>query len=313
MKKLILIILILFCIPLPLFADEPDEELPVDTPASIRESAREVIRLGIEDKALIKMTRTMLENRFSERQVLKAHDVLVEAKSRDLPAEPLMDKLYEGISKKIQAENIIQAMERVRSRYETANNYAQNMTQDREEVRSMTKDIAECMAAGMGENDVARIMEMLRQRKNEMNMTEREDLNRETLRTVRGMARTGARSEDIINVVDNSFRRGYGSGEMRLLGNTFMKQAVTSSSPSDLVRSYSTAIRNGLSPDSISIDGLSGQGGGISPPGPGPGPDSGPGPIPGPTGNIGGRDESMGPGGPPPGGSMGGGGGGGRR
>ena len=91
-------------------------------------------------------------------------------------------------------------MERVRSRYKTANDYAQSLTRDRDQVRTITQDIAECMAAGMGQNNMARITEMLQQRRNEMNTVEGAELNQETIRTVRGMARIGAGPEDIINV-----------------------------------------------------------------------------------------------------------------
>lgn len=321
MRKIIFIIIIIFFIPLSLFADEADEALPEGTPAQIKESIREGVRVGIEDKVLVKTTITMLENDFSEQQILKAHEVLIEAKERDLPEEPLMNKVYEGVSKKIQAENIIRAMERVRSRYETANNYAQSLTLERNQVRTMTMDIAECMAAGMGQNDMARIMEMLNQRKGEINMVEGTELNKETLKTVKSMARTGAGSEDIMNVVDNSFQRGYSSGEMRQLGSAFMKQALTSSSPpSELAKSYSNAIKMGFTPDKISNFGLSeGDRSSIGPgptpgpalgprpgsdPGPSPGsdlgpdPGSGPGPSPGPSGDPGGMVGPRGPGGP---------------
>jgi hypothetical protein len=315
LKRLILIILFM---PLSLFADELDEGLPSNTPEGIEESIKKVSRLGVENKAIVKITATMLESSFSEQQVLKAHEILIKAKEEDLPEGPLMDKIYEGVSKRIQAEKILQAMEKVRSRYGTANDYAQRITRDREQVRKVTQDIAECMAAGMVQNDMARIAGMLQQRRNEMNLVERKELNKETLRTVRNMARTGARSEEITNVVDNSFQRAYGSGEMRQLGIAFMNQATMSSSPSELAKRYSNAIKRGVPPDNIGPGPPPGLGPfpGADPapfPGadPAPFPGADPGPGPGQAGDPpGGFDGTMGPGGgPPPGGPRGGGGG----
>ena len=81
-----------------------------------------------------------------------------------------------------------------------------------------------------------------------------------------------------------------------------MKQALTSSSPpSELVKSYSNAIRDGLSPEKISNFGFLGEGGDIGPalgPAPGPGPGPAPGPGPDSSGDSGGMGDPMGPGGP---------------
>ncbi|MDB9823106.1 hypothetical protein OAC89_05330 [Deltaproteobacteria bacterium] len=260
MKKLLVIILLVFCIPSPLFADEVDEALPMDTPAQIKESARQVIRLGVENNAVIKMTRTMLENRFREQQMLEAHEMLMKAKRENLPEEPIMNKLHEGVAKQAQADKILQAMERVRARYETASEYAQSMTQDKERSRQMTREMAESMAAGMEKEDVGRITEMLQQRTMDMVRNESGELDQETFKTARTMALTGVESESIVDVVDNALQKGYGAGEMKKLGNTFMSQARTSSSPSELAKSYSRAIQHGANVDSLKSYGSEGFG-----------------------------------------------------
>ena len=249
MKRLLLIMFVILCIPLPLFADEVDDALPMDTPARIKESARQVIKVGVENHGVIKMTQTMLENNFREQQILEAHEILMEARRANLPEEPIMDKLHEGVAKQVGTESIIQAMERVRSRYETASRYAFRYSEDGEQARVMTREIAECMTAGMGEGDIDRIMEMLQKR--ELKRDEAADLATETFKTARTMALTGVESRNIADVVDNAFQRGYTAGEIEKLGNAFMIHARTSSSPSDLAESYSSAIRRGLTADSL--------------------------------------------------------------
>jgi len=249
MKKIFFIIFLICFTPSPLLAGEVDEELPMDTSARIKESAMQVISLGVENNALIKMTRSMIENHFMEQQILESYEILIKAKNEDLPEGPIMDKLYEGVSKNIQAGNIIQAMGKVRSRYETASNYAVSFLGDREQARIMTGNIAECLTAGVGTGDMDRIMEMLQQR--EMKRDKASELATETLKTARDMARTGVESRDIIDVMDNAFRKGYGAGEIKKLGNAFMTQARTSSSPSDLASSYSNAIKQGATADSL--------------------------------------------------------------
>ena len=106
-------------IPSPLFADYVDDKLPSDTSTQIREGARRVIDLGVKKRHVIKITKRMLDNKFHVNQVLSAYDVIIKAKKQSLPEAPIMDKLYEGIAKEVQADKIIQAMETVRTKPRT--------------------------------------------------------------------------------------------------------------------------------------------------------------------------------------------------
>ena len=263
MKRLLFIIMIICLIPAFLYADEVDDGLPSDTPAQVKESARQVIRLGVENQGVIKMTQTMLENRYTAQQMIAAHEVLMKAKRQNLSEEPIMNKFYESIAKRSQATQALQAMETVRTRYETAGGLAGKMTQDREQARTMTQEIAESMNAGMGNGDMERITEMLQQRINNMKTEEAQAFNKGTLSTVKTMARSGADSGSVTEVVNNAFQRGYTARDMEKLGDTFMKQAKGSSSASGLARSYASAIRNGATADNIGGYGSGGSGGGF--------------------------------------------------
>ena len=263
MKKLLYIIMIICFIPSFSFADEVDDGLPSDTPAQIKESARQVIRLGIENHGVVKMTKTMLENRYTEQQMLAAHEVLMKAKRQDLPTEPIMNKLHEGVAKGVQAGSVVQAMETVRSRYEAANGFAGKLTQNKEQARTMTQEVAESMSAGMGNGDMERITTMLQQKTRDMKTEEAQKFNKATLSAVKTMARSGADSSSVTEVIGNAFQKGYTAREMERLGITFMKQAKDSSSASGLARSYANGIRNGATADNIGNYGQGGSGSGF--------------------------------------------------
>ena len=111
MKKLLFIIMIICLIPSYMFADEVDDGLPSDTPAQVKESARQIIQMGVQNQGVIQMTQTMLENRYTERQMLAAHEVLMNAKQQNLSEEPIMNKFYESIAKRAQPTQTIQAMD----------------------------------------------------------------------------------------------------------------------------------------------------------------------------------------------------------
>jgi hypothetical protein len=249
MKRILLAMVFVFIIPAMLLADEVDKGLPTDTPSSIKESARQVIQLGIETNAVIKMTRSMLGDNFSEQQIIAGHELLKKARKQNISEEPIINKLHEGIAKKRGAENILQAMETVRARYEVANAYTQNMRTD--QAQALAMEMAECMAAGMDKDGMNKIMEMLQNKTQNTTKNEAFELNEKTLNMARTMARSGVGSKDIVNVLNSAFQMNYNAKEMEKLGNTFMRQAKGMSSTSDLAKAYSVAIKRGATPDSI--------------------------------------------------------------
>jgi hypothetical protein len=147
MKKILIIIMMVCFMPFFSFADEVDDGLPSDTPAKVKESARQVIGLGVGNQGVIKMTRTMLENKYTEKQMLQAHEVLMKAQKQNLDTEPIMNRFNESAANKEKASKTIKTMEAVRSNYEKAGNLAGKMSQDKEQVRAMTQEMAECMNA----------------------------------------------------------------------------------------------------------------------------------------------------------------------
>jgi hypothetical protein len=251
MKKIILAVCFVFFIPSLLFADEVDKGLPADTSSRIKENARQVIQLGIEANTTIKVTRDMLANNFTEHQILAGLELLMKSKKQNLSEAPIINKLYEGIAKNVGAENILQAMDKVRSRYELANSYTQNLKTNEEQSRLVSTEMAECMAAGIDKSSMNKIMEILQLKSRNIGRDDAFELNEKTLKTARTMARSGVDSRDILDIMSSAFQRNYNAGEMEQLGNTFMSQAKGSASASDLAKAYSSAIKNGATAKNI--------------------------------------------------------------
>ncbi|MFC1839946.1 hypothetical protein ACFL1N_10225 [Thermodesulfobacteriota bacterium] len=254
-KSSLIILSLFFFLPAISFADILDEELPKDTPLQIKEKARQVIRLGVENKGVVKMTQTMLQNSFSNREMLDAYEILAEAKKNGLPEDPIMNKLHEGVGKQVKSGNIIMAMEKVQARYKTAGDLAQRMTRDREQSRNMTEDIAEAMTAGMDSSDVEKIGEMLKTRTKEQSGKGTTELAEQTFKTVKTMARIGIESESTAGVIEDALRKGYDPDKMTKLKNAFIVQARTRANPSELANYFSHSIRAGVSVDDLSQPG----------------------------------------------------------
>jgi hypothetical protein len=301
-KKILKGLFLVLLLPSVLLADVLDDELPSTTSLQIKEKAREVINLDVENQGVVKMTKAMLQNKFTEEQMARVYGIIGEAKKNGLPVEPVMNKLHEGIGKHIQNQNIIMAMEKVKERYQSAAEYAYSMTDSEEETDALTGDIAESLAAGMTGTDIESIGDMLDQMK--IQTKEKSSLKTQTLATVKTMARTGARSASVINIIGAALKNGYDQNKMKGLEKAFMVQVRGNHNPSQIAETFTRGINTGISVDEMGRQGYMNSAGSGAPGGFGNGNGNGAG--------MGGTGGGAGSGGGSGQGSGGGGGGGGR-
>jgi hypothetical protein len=250
LKKIILGLALTFLLPSVLMADVLDDELPGDTPVQVKEQARQIIRLGVENQGVVKMTQTMLQNRFTEQQMIRAFEIVGEARKNGLPEDPVMNKLHEGVGKRVQNKNIITAMEKVKERYQAASEYANKMSSDSDQSKVLTRHIAESMSAGMSGNHIEKIGRMFDNLKTQSS-TEKSSLKIQTLRTVKTMARMGASSGSVADAVDTALRSGYDQNQMSRLEKAFVTQTRARYNPTDIAESFSRGINEGVSVDDL--------------------------------------------------------------
>jgi len=251
MKKLLFILMVVCFIPVFGFADEVDDGLPSEITHRVKESARQAISLGIENQGVIKMTKIMLENKYTEKQMLAAHETLMKAQRQNLSTEPIMNKFNESVAKKEKAAKSIKAMEKVRSNYQTSSGLAGKMTQDKVQIKAMTQEMAECMNAGITNKNMEQISTMLQTRTKDMKMEDAQTFNKEALGTVKQMAKSGADSGSVTKVAKNAFEKGYTVRDMEKLGNAFVEQVKNASSATALAHSYANAVKNGAKADDV--------------------------------------------------------------
>jgi len=259
MKKICLMICaVLFCASLT-FGDEVEESLSTLATEQLKAGTRGMILSGIDTDNAIRMTKLMLKNQFSLKQALKAQKAIMSAQKEGLPVEPIMNKAYEGMVKQLQAKNIVQAMERVRSRYAFAHRQAQAITKERSQVRAIGNTIAKTLTAGMDQKDVRGIMNSLQERTQQMTQSQTMELAKESFKAARDMARLGLSSKATNNLVCLALQNGYTARKMENMRNSFMTQS-RSSHPTHLANSYSNSIKGSKIAGSLGYSGSSGPG-----------------------------------------------------
>ena len=258
-KICLMVCAVLFCASLA-FGDEVEESLSTLATEQLKASTRGMIQSGIDTDKSIRMTKLMLQNQFSLEQALRAHKTIMNAQKEGLPVEPIMNKAYEGMVKQVQAKNIVQAMERVRTRYAFAYAQARALAKERSQVRAIGNTIAKSFASGMNQKDIQGIMDRIQGRTQQMTQSQTIELAKQSFMTARDMARLGLSSKTTTNLVCLALQKGYTARKMETMRNSFMTQSQ-SAHPTYLANRYSNAIKGGKSLGSLSFSGSSGSSG----------------------------------------------------
>jgi hypothetical protein len=293
MKRMIGMAAVLLLMGTTAYGADGDSRLPAGTSERVRASAREAIRAGVDPDEVVALTARMEESRFSERLTMRAHEIVMAARQERLPVEPIVNKAYEGIAKRMAAEKTVQAMETVRSRYSLAFREARTIADDDKQQQTLGRTIAEGLAAGIRESDMARMTESLQQQSRQLSREQRNELAVQSFQASREMARLGVSSAAVTDVVCQALQRQFTAREMAQMRNAFTAEARYGKAES-IAQQYGARIGGGTRAGGLGAVGGGGYGGGA--PGSG-GPGGGSGAGSGGSGGGGGGSGGSGGGG----------------
>lgn len=242
------ILLSLLLMVVPASGAEKLTAIPTTWSNKLQASTTSVIQAGLATDDSILMTRAMIKARFEEQHIVQAQHIVAKTLEKNLPTEPVINKAYEGIAKQVPAVSVVQAMNRVRSRYEHAYALAGQLSQKKEVKDRFGYDLAAGLAAGLEKKDAEQLVNQLQTRAREMEQTQFLELASESLLTSRDMARQGVSSGTAAEVVSQAIQKEFSAQEMRSMRNTFMSQSTHNSTES-LAKSYSNAIQEGKDPE----------------------------------------------------------------
>jgi hypothetical protein len=228
-------------------ADEVQQGLMGSASDQIKASARQVIRAGVDSSSVIDLTGVMLQNDFRSEQVLRAHEILINMHRAGLPVQPVVNKLFEGIAKHVPPATILNAMDRVRSRYDFSFSRAGLLTPQQDQKDRLGLALAAGLAAGLSFEDADGIVQaVLRQRTGSTHSDHANALALEAFEIARDVARLGVSSNATAGLVNQALGKGLGLAEMQAMHQSFSSQSQHTV-PENLAKSYTTAIQQGIS------------------------------------------------------------------
>jgi uncharacterized membrane protein YgcG len=227
-------------------ADEVDQALSGIAPQTVVQSTRELIESGLASERAIAVTRAMVQNRFEAQQITRAHRVLLEARNQGLPPDPIINKAFEGMAKRVQANRIISAMDTVRARYDFAVQQADMITNRKSRGNQMGHVIATGLTAGLTPKSVESITAALQERSRTLKTDPQEALALETFKTARDMARLGVSPSQTAALLGQALQHQFGADQMQNMRTAFRNDS-RSSDPQSLAASYGRSVEQGKS------------------------------------------------------------------
>ncbi len=192
----------------------------------------------------------MHQKQFSYATMAQIQNIIQVAEQQGLPQKPLTDKVFEGIAKNVDQENIVRAMKQVQSRYEYAFRQARQLTDDPGQVQNLGSIIAGAYTAGLAREECDKIQTQLQTRIRTMSLEDADKLTLRTMATARTMARRDVDSATVANVLGNALQHKYTDQDMVALQNTFMVRSQNRSAHNAALQ-LANEIRQGMGADEI--------------------------------------------------------------
>lgn len=228
-------------------------------------SAKEQVRLvhqpGVTPDGTEELIRVMKTNRFTLTNIREIQQRIRDLDEQDIPVEPLMSKVHEGLAKDIEPQRIVTATERVQQRYEYAYREARKFGLDETKTDTIGDITAKTLAAGLKVKECDQIMEQLRIRTRVMEQDQACSLITETLKTGRIMAHRDVDSTMVAELLTTALRYSYNADDVVVMRQTFMK-TIRARNAEMVAQHFSYNISNGIKAGqlgTISTNGYNGK------------------------------------------------------
>ncbi len=259
MRNLIRSLIMVVLLAAPAGAQDAGEMTAVASP-QVRALVSSLVRAGMTDADAASMVHSMVDAQYSGEQMAVIGQQVQAAAGERSTQEAVVSKIREGMAKRVGAEGIVKATDRVRERYGFAMQTAKTLT--KVQSASLGGIIADSLSSGLSQQDTNQIAKGLQVRSEQMDKEKQNTLAAETMLTARDMVRLGVSSPVAAEVVGEALERGYDEASMQTLRQTFNAQR-TQGNMDQVAQRFGLAIRQGVSARDLSAHaGASGNGAG---------------------------------------------------
>jgi hypothetical protein len=137
--------------------------LSSEAKALVGEKARDAIRAGVSEDDVAELVRRGVDRGVPAGELVRLLEVVAEAKRRDLPVGPVLDKVKEGLAKHVPADRIVSAASRVSRDLTTARDLIQQAERDGVRVekararKEAMEEVADALARGVPPQELEKL------------------------------------------------------------------------------------------------------------------------------------------------------------
>src|SRR5438105_3789618 len=124
-------------------------DLSSEAKALVRHKALEAVRLGLAEGEVAELVQRGVDRGFPAGELTRLLEVVTEAKRHDLPLGPVLDKVKEGLAKRVPPERIVNAASRMSSELASASAELPRRREPSGSARSSGPDGTNIVPAGM--------------------------------------------------------------------------------------------------------------------------------------------------------------------
>jgi hypothetical protein len=114
-------------------------DLPTESKALVRQKAIEAMRAGVAERDVVDLVQRGVGRSVHAPDLVRLLDVVTQAKRQELPTEPVMDKMREGLAKQVPPDRIVTVAARVSGTLATSRDLVRRAERDGVRVEAPTE------------------------------------------------------------------------------------------------------------------------------------------------------------------------------
>jgi len=223
-------------------------DLSPQAKALVREKALEAMRAGVSEGDVAELIRRGLDRGVRAEELVRLFEVVTEARRHNLPMRPVLDKVKEGLAKRVPPERIVSAASRISRELATAHELIQRAERQGvrvEKARTREKAVeavADALARGVSPSDVERLS---RHVAGASRGAEAMALLDEGVEVTADLVSMGLSPQDAVETVAAAISQGLNRHDVKRLRKGLARELKDGASPAEGAQRLREEIRSG--------------------------------------------------------------------
>ena len=231
--------------------------LSSEAKALVRDKALEAVRLGVAEGEVAELVQRGVGRGLQAGDLARLLEVVAEVKRNDLPVGPVLDKVKEGLAKRVPAERIVRAASRISSELATARDLIRQAEREgvrAEKARKREKAIeavADALGRGVPPSEVAKLSRQVAssaRREGAMSLLD------EGIEVTADLVSMGLSPQNATETVAAAISQGLGRHDIERLRKGLARELKRGASPEEGARRLREEIRSGRQEDRLGQD-----------------------------------------------------------